>query len=182
LEKQLLNNTTSPLVPAIDMLRRFREQRKDTLSSKSIETLREVEVRLLRLATQYNELLEINTLLMESDPLRIRSHFDPNIDTFTVGFRDDEEIKIHIKRANPNVPVSIINTSSGGAYKAGRGTNDPAIAKLISRMETALEDYYHNAHRIQKLVKTLPGMSKTESRAITIVRSKLPPPEAAALE
>ena len=146
---------------------------RDALSSKNIETLREIEVRLLRLVTQYNELLEINSQLMEWNSFQTRYRFDSDSDTITIGMID-KEFKIHIKRANPNVPISLISTSSGGAYKAGSETNNPThIAKLKSHMESVLEDYYHCAHRIQKLVKTLPGISNAESRAITIVRNKL---------
>lgn len=162
-----------PIALAIDALRRFRAKRKDTLSSESIETLREVEARLLRLDTQYNELLEINTQLMESDPLRIRTHFDPESDTITFGV-GDEEIKIQLNRADPNIPIAQDNESIVGAYTAGDEASDPDhIAKLKSRMESALEDFYHSAHRVQKLMKTLPGIPKAESRAITIVRNKL---------
>ena len=172
MEKQLLNNTTSPLVPAIEALRLFREQRRDVLSSKNVETLREVETRLIRLDKQYKELLEINTQLMESDPRRIRTHFDPESDTITVGFKD-QEIKIRLNRADPNVPLGVTE-SSGGAYIASKETGDPDhIVALKSRMESGLEGFYYSAHRIQKLMKTLPGIPKTESRAITIVRNKL---------
>lgn len=173
MSKEQPTDTTSSLMQAVDALQRFREQRRDALTQQRIETLREVETRLLRLAAQYNELLQINTRLMESDPLRIQMSFDPSSETITFG-DGDTAIRIKLNRADPNVPIARDNESMVGAYIAGSTSSESAeIVQLKSRMESLLEDFYHSAHRVQKLVKTLPGMLKTESRAITIVRNKL---------
>ena len=158
---------------AIDALRHFRKRSQETLSHLQIETLREIETRLLRLASQYDELLQINTQLMESDPLRIRTSFDPSSGTLTFGV-GDEAIQIKLNRANPNIPICFDSESIVGAYTPGSKPDEPdEIVQLKSRMESSLEDFYHSAHRVQKLFRTLPGMAKTESRALTIVRNKL---------
>jgi hypothetical protein len=39
--------------------------------------------------------------------------------------------------------------------------------------EGLLDDYYHNAHRVLKLMKSLPGQAGFSCREITIVRNKL---------
>jgi hypothetical protein len=170
---ELPTDSTSPLNLALDAVKRYREQKQNALKLQDIETLREIETRLLRLVTQFNELIQINKLLMESDPLRIHIHFDPSSETITFG-NGDKSIHIKLNRADPNIPIARDNESVVGAYIPGALSSESAeIVQIKSRMESLLEDFYHSAHRILKLVRTLPRMTKTESRAITIVRNKL---------
>ena len=163
----------SPLILAINALRHFRDKNKSRLSSENSETLDEIETRLLRLDTQYMELLKINDQLMESDPLMVQAQFDPESDTLTFK-AGNEEFNLKLNRADPDIPIALDNTSIVSAYKAGNEIKDPtSLSGIKATMESALENFYNSAHRVQKILNTLPGVVKSESRAIIIVRNKL---------
>lgn len=162
-----------PLDRPIAALRGFRARSESTLSPHELETLKEIETRLLRLADQYQELLHINARLMDADPLRIRTAFDPSSDSITFGV-GDTSFKLKLRRADRNIPISQSGESAVGAYTPGSTSEEPEeVIRLKSRMETSLEGFYQSAHRVQKLVRTLHGTPNVESRALTIVRNKL---------
>jgi hypothetical protein len=169
------NNLKSglPLLQAIKALRQFQDNSETSLSSHDFETMKEIETRLLRLANQYVELLNINTRLMEIDPYRICNSFDPSSDTITFDV-GDKSFHIKLRRANPNIPISLDGETIIGFYEPRIEPDESEeITKLKSRMEILLEGFYQSTHRILKLVSTLPGMAKVESHAITMVRNKL---------
>lgn len=165
--------TDSRFGPVVDALRRFRSKESKTLSPAQLATTKEIETRLRRLAGQYEELLQVNQRLMDTDSRRPQLRFDPSSDTLTAGV-GDTAIQIRFNRADPNVPISVDTLSATGIYTPGETPNESdELTQLKSRMESLLEDFYHSAHRVIKLVNTLPGMRKVEARAITIVRNKL---------
>lgn len=165
--------TNSPLNRPIDALRRFQTRCELTFSPDELETINEIETRLQRLANEYQELLDINDRLMNTDPLRIRTSIDPwsGVVSFDVG---SEAFHFKLNRADPQLPILKSHETAVGAYRSGSSSEEAEeVVQLKARMETLLEGFYQNAHRVQKLVKTLSGIPGKESRKITIVRNKL---------
>jgi len=157
---------------AIDAVGRYRDRHDATLSVGQKETLDEIVRRLHRLAGQAKQLIELNNAFLETEGLT--TEFDPTTDTVTVRVGDIQQ-SIKLKRADPNVPIKMEGLTAGGAYKAGVRAGDPSGVSESQRLiyEGLLEDYYHNAHRVLKLMRLLPGQADFKCREITIVRNKL---------
>jgi len=157
--------------PALQALRNLKASRASIASRKEIETVDEVLQRLRRLDNQVGQLINTNNTFIEHRTPRTK--FDTETDTYTVRVGGVEQ-KIKLKRADPNRPIQMRTLDVGGGYKAGRAAteeNEQSQTELM--FEGILEDYYQNAHRVLKLVKTLPGLTNFVCREITIVRNKL---------
>ena len=135
------------------------------------ETIDEIAHRVRRLESGVGQLMNLNDRLIER---RVpQPAFDPETDIVTYRLGETEH-KIRLKRADPNVPITMRGLTVGGAYKAGTNTaeghpSDPDEADL----EALLESYYNNAHKVLDLVQSLPGLEIFKCREITIVRNKL---------
>ncbi len=144
--------------------------RERAASQDELETMNEILQRLKRLDNQAGQLINANNSFIEHRAPRVE--FDPATDTLTFEAEGIEQ-KITLKRADPNKPIQIDHLAAGGGYKAGRITTQEETSQAELMFEGALEEYYQNAHRVLKLVKTLPGLTNFECREITIVRNKL---------
>lgn len=157
--------------PAIKALQKFKAG-PSQLSPAQQETVAEITQRLRRLDNDVGRPIGLNNRFLKRSPLK--TEFDPSTDTVTFRVGDVEQ-KLKLKRANPAVPLTMRRLTAGGAYKSDSAT--PEQLGLSNRerheFEGLLEEYYNNAHRILKLVRTLPDLSKFECREITIVRNKL---------
>ena len=135
------------------------------------ETLDEVLRRLQRLNSQCGQLIKLNNTLIEQRAPQIR--FDPDTDTVTYRMGELEE-RVRLNRADPKVPIGMGTVTVAGAYKPETTVDQERSADVDElAFEGLLEDYYHNAHRILKLVKLLPGFKNFRCREITMVRNKL---------
>lgn len=157
--------------PAIKALQKSQASKAHTASKAELETINEIARRLRRLDNQVGQLINTNNSLVQQ---RVpRTEFDPETDTVTTRI-GGVELKTKLRRADPNKPIQMRTLAVGGAYKAGRQTTRPKEQDVDEMMfEGALEDYYHNAHRVLKLVKRLLGLSNFGCNEITIVRNKL---------
>jgi len=113
----------------------------------------------------------MNNTLIEQRGLQIR--FDPGTDTVTYRMGELEQ-SVRLNRADPEIPIGMGTVTVAGVYKP-ETTVDQARGADVDELafEGLLEDYYHNAHRILKLVKSLPGFKNFQCREITMVRNKL---------
>jgi hypothetical protein len=133
----------------------------------------EISARLTRLQRQYAELLRINQAIFEADPLAPRVSFNPATDTvvFEVG---GGKMEIQLRRADPEVPVSLTGIGAMSAYPAtDPNSGTPELAELKYRLEVLLENFYHSAHRVQKLVGELVGDKRSGAKAVILVRNDL---------
>jgi hypothetical protein len=157
--------------PAIKALQKVKASHRQ-LSPAQQETVAEITQRLRRLDNEVGRLISLNNRFLKRRPLT--TEFDQSTDTVTFRAGDVEQ-KIKLKRANPAVPITARQLAAGGVYKPDTATPEQVGLSNDERheFEGLLETYYSNAHRILKLVRTLPGLGKFECREITIVRNKL---------
>jgi hypothetical protein len=156
---------------AKSVLGKFRTTQAESLSVQDREALDEALRRLQRLDSQCGQLIKANNIFIEQQVPQFE--FDPETDMVTVRADGLEQV-VRLKRANPRKPISMRPLTVGGAYKpniTASGGSAGDIGELD--FEGRLEEYYHNAHRILKIVKSLPGLKNFECREITIVRNKL---------
>src|SRR5216684_5306704 len=140
--------------PAIRAVQKFKEARIATLTPVELEAINEISRRLTRLDNQVDELININNSFIEQRAPQVQ--FDAETDTITFRFRDIEQ-KIKLKRANPNKPIQSDTRSVAGVYKAGQTTEENQEQNPNELVfESALEDHYQNAHKVLKLVRSLP--------------------------
>ncbi len=76
-----------------------------------------------------------------------------------------------MRRANPDVPITVNTLTAGAGYKAGSNAHYDDSRRI--KFEGQVEHYYYDAHRVVKLVRSLPGLKRFTCREITIVRNKL---------
>ena len=163
-------STLSELIAAVN---EYSSRSGISLNSAQIEALKEIRARLLRLESQYVGLMRTNGRLLETDSLLPQTSFDPDTDTITIRGQAETR-KIKLKRADPGVPIRVVGSATTAGYHAGSQEDEgEERRKLKVQMESLLEDFYHSAHRIQKLVPQLTGGSRAKSTKVTIVRNKL---------
>jgi hypothetical protein len=98
--------------------------------------------------------------------------FDPDADTVT--FRSGEMAQtVKLRRADPNKPLQMRTLYAGGAYVADSKGAAAQAGPLNLELEAQLEDFYHNAHRLLKLVRRLPGLGNCRCKQVDTVRNKL---------
>lgn len=157
--------------PAIEAISEFIDANSSKLTPSQTNTLLEIKRRLERLDIQVNELMEINEKLILKEGFE--TNFDSSMDTMTVSFAG-QEVKVQLRRADPNVPITMENLTRGSAYHAGNDNSiDEEEKKLRIELEDKLESYYYSAHKVLKLLGTVPGLSKIKSISVTRVRNNL---------
>lgn len=157
--------------PALDAIVDFTESNSPKLTPSQNQTLLEVKRRLERLEVQVSTLMTINEKLILKEGFK--TDFDPSTDTMTVSF-GGQEMKVKLRRADPNIPIKMRDLTRGSAYHAGNDDSvDEEEKKLRIELETELESYYQSAHKVLKLLGTIPGLSKIRSVPITRVRNNL---------
>lgn len=163
--------TIPEIQPAILAISSFAERHASDFSSDQQQTLLEVRRRLRRLEVLATELIEINNRLWSLSGLEV--DFDPETETINMSF-GGETRSLKINRADPNVPVKVDGQTSSSAYHAGAaGVLNEEEASLRLVLEEKLEGYYQSAHRVIKLLGTLPPFAKLRCLPITLVRNKL---------
>ena len=132
----------------------------------------ELKRRLRRLEAECNRLVKINNTLMHAKLPRM-SH-DSTTDTLTMTVGDISH-SIRLKRADPDVPVKVVQSVAIGTYGHSEGPprSSPEIEDLKMLFESLLEQYYYNAFRITKLLQELTGRTKSHCAKITMVRNQL---------
>lgn len=165
-----MNAETPSLQPAIDAVRGFASH-APALSAETQETLREVIRRLERLSAQTEKLIAINNSLLGTSG--VSTEFDVSTDCLVIRAGDTEQ-RLQLRRTDPNVPITMRTLTAGGAYHAG-ATDDVPLedAQLRLELESKLEAFYQSAHRVLKLLGTIPDLRKIKCMAITQVRNKL---------
>ena len=140
-----------------------------------VEAIRRLE----RLKLQATELVKINNRMWAKQNLQ--SVFDPETGIVTTSF-GDLTLSYKVNRADPTVPVRASHLLSEGGYNVAKSPPiDPEEHALRLVLEDKLESYYQSAHRILKLLGTIPSLSSIRSPAVTRVRNNLieHPPEGA---
>ncbi len=141
------------------------------LSVAHRRTLAEIRARILRLDSDYIELMTIN------EAIAIERRMDVSYDdaTETLRFKGlGADLAIPMKRKDPGTPVQISNKGWVEAYPpGGEGlplSEDAASVRLD--MGPLLECYYYNAHVVIRLARVLLGRG-LECKPIHDVRNKL---------
>lgn len=143
------------------------------LRESQMEAASELKRRIKRMEGDFNRLIKINNLLLEAEMPHLE--FEESTDTITITNKGHSR-SIKLNRADPNVPIQLLGSTSIGAYKAGSqkpSMSDVESENLKMLMEQMLEHYYANAFRITKLVQVVTGSKKYHCSEITIVRNKL---------
>jgi len=162
---------TPDFTAAIAAVDRLAGSEKVGLSPRDVKTLGEVVRRLQRLAVEAARLTELNNRLVDSDAVSI--DFDSESDTLV--FRaGDAEMRLQLLRGEPDTPLRVSHLTNGGAYDAAHDAREPSAEAPVRReLETTVEAYYNSAHRVLKLLATVPSLTKISCRQVTIVRNKL---------
>jgi hypothetical protein len=142
------------------------------LSSENRDAIKEILRRLERLESSLRRLLAINAELSSTQLPEFR--FDPTTDTISIRMGEATR-SLKLNRADPNVPIRPVQSTAIAAYRAGAPISDESSrsSELKAELEGLLEQYYYNAHRVLKLVQSLPTCRNFKSKEITIVRNKL---------
>jgi hypothetical protein len=140
------------------------------------ETIKEIMVRLARLETEYGELMTLTKSIQDSSPHKMEMSFDQEsgVMTILVDGKPVQQFKLH--SADPNVPVTQYGPSfSANGYHAGKVENGESdeLYELKAQMESRLEVFYQNAHRVLMLVNSLTCAKRIKAKGITMVRNKL---------
>ncbi len=132
----------------------------------------ELKRRLRRHEADCNRLIKVNNALMDAELPRM-TH-DTATDTLTVTFGGVSQ-SLKMNRANPDVPVELVNSAAIGTYKPGESSpqSSAEVEELKILFESLLEQYYYNAFRITKLLQELTGRTKSHCTEITMVRNHL---------
>jgi len=156
---------------AIAAVDRLAESGEPPLGPRDIKTLGEVARRLQRLAADAVKLIELNNRLVDFDA--ISRDFDSDTDTLV--FRAGEAaMAVQLIRGDPDTPLTVTHAVSGGAYDAAHDAREPSAQASVRReLETSVEAYYVSAHRVLKLLATVPGLKKMSCKEVIIVRNKL---------
>lgn len=156
---------------AIESVSEFVGSHSSKLTPSQNKTLLEIKRRLERLDIQLRKLLEINEKLILKEDFKIS--FDQPNDTIVISMGGQEQ-RIKLKRADPNIPITLNNLTRGSAYQAGSASSrDDEEHALRIELETELESYYQSAHKVLKLFGTIPEFTKIKSLSITRVRNNL---------
>lgn len=157
---------------ALTAFEKYKASRASKASPEETASLNEISRRLKRLENQVGELININNSMLATQVPQ--TEFDQDSDTVTFRWEGGEQ-KIKLKRADPNVPIQHRTVMAGGAYIPEHSGQDENVQRETQemKMEALLEDYYQNAHKVLKLVKTLPGLRNVRCQEITMVRNWL---------
>ncbi len=164
-----MDATFTEVIEAVDRLAQLRET---SSVPAQVQAVREIERRLRGLQSSYARLMSINAELMHKMPLK--TTFDSASETYIASL-GDQELRIKLNRADPQVPIQMKRLTEGVAYLAGsqHPADDPNVQALRDEMEHLLEYYYYAAHRTLKLVQSLPKLKNFKAKEISIVRNKL---------
>lgn len=166
-----MNSETPSLEPAIEAIKSYASADAPNHSPQTKETLREVVRRLERLSVLADELMVINNKLWASKGLNFS--FDPSTGELVMSVGDAKQ-SIFLNRANPDVPISINSFTGLSAYNAGAADEvTPEDSNLRLELEAKLEGFYQSAHRVLRLLGTIPFLPKIKCMAITRVRNNL---------
>jgi hypothetical protein len=170
-----MSTPTPDLTAAIEAVSRHASKRAPTATETEKATLEEVSRRLQRLGVLAAELIVINDAIWASGQSNIS--FDSDTDTLIFSVEGIEQ-RLTLKRADPNVPITVRTLDSGAGYSASTSVALDQEA-LRFALEEKLESYYHSAHRVLKLLGTLPEFVGVRCEAVTRVRNNLVehPPE-----
>ena len=149
-------------------IKKFRARPPTALTTAHHKTLEEVERLFRRLDNDLGQLLHINEKLVADD---VAVTMDPTTGTATVTWEGkSSRYTIPGLKGGKIVQSAFISAyHAGGSEQPYRGSGEP----LRMQMEGLLENYYYQAHRVLKLVQTLPGLKKFKCHEITMVRNKL---------
>lgn len=138
------------------------------------ETVEELQHRLIRLAGTYDRLIKLNETLIDRTGTSVS--FNPETDTLAMVVDGKVAASVRLKRANPQVPVTLLGTHLISSFTSGAVESEPwhrlpSDEKL--ELEDKLESFYYGAHRALKLFQKLPGMRNVKAKGVLLVRNKL---------
>lgn len=111
---------------------------------------------------------EIVQLINELTPNNRIEQGEGGTDIVTIG-----PFKLTLKRADPNLPIKLDNSTTGYARSSG----SPFVASELRVKERKLErlsvEYYRTADRITHIVELLPDLTKFKCKKIRIIRNQL---------
>src|SRR5262249_3568399 len=138
----------NPILPLVASLQGHSVRLGDDLGPAEPKIWKEIAVRLERLSRQYEELRQINSKMMDLDPLAGQVSLDPETDTLICSRRGLDVSRVKLRQADPNTPVAINAQSAIGAYVAGetRPIDPDELPSLRARMEELIESFYQGAH------------------------------------
>jgi hypothetical protein len=160
--------------PAIQSLLRLKTASSGSATDDQMETIREITRRLDRLEEQFSRLMELNNSFIQHRAPTADFDNQTDIITFTAPDLGPEyTMKVKLKRADPTKPIRSHGEAIAGSYQPEQSNRSEHEKQQERLLENWLEDYYRNAHRVLKLVETLPGLKNFTCRPITIVRNHL---------
>lgn len=155
--------------PAIHAIIGYMETHSE-LPHSQVQALREIKRRLERQEVQLRKLTKINDVLSSKNGIKVSFDQENDIVTFTVG---DVHQQLKLNRADPNIPIAMDSLTSGTAYHAESTSPDEEEQTLRDELEGELENYYQSAHKVLKLLGTIPELSKIRCEPISRVRNNL---------
>jgi hypothetical protein len=157
--------------PVLVQLEEWRLRRTGQLTPSNFEALKEVRRRIERLESSLDRLMQLNHSLLTQ--LLPEITFDAETGTLTAKLGDAMS-SIRFERANPDVPVQVGSIGSVATYEPKAKPLEPAEqVRQKVELEDLLEGYYYNAHRVLKLLQSLPTLKNLKCKEIIVVRNKL---------
>lgn len=125
---------------------------------------------IIELHNKLNNLDDISKEIVNqlSQLMLINDHSPDENDMITYG-----PIKIQLKRADPNIPIKLDNTTVG--YLRGGENILPAdqIQEMEKKLERTAVEFYQIAHRITHITGKLPRLTSFQCKAIRTIRNHL---------
>lgn len=132
--------------------------------------LSEVARRYERMLMDFSALVDLNKRLIDEDQMSMT--LDHQTDTLTFSMWG-QPISVKVQRKDPNIPLQIIPLTSVSAYEANHAHKIPGDRDARLELESRIENFYQNAHRMQKLLQAIFSIKRNDCRAITMVRNHL---------
>lgn len=142
---------------------------------KDKNSLEELISRLQTARDSFEDLMILNKQYLEIDPYKIEISLDSETGILTSKFGGKIQA-IKINRADPNVPVQIVSTSSVSSFGPDEGGQDLSddIKQLRKNISYKLESFYFNANKAWDLLEeSLCKRKKAKFIGIAMVRHKL---------
>ncbi len=124
------------------------------------------------LSSKLNDLNDISDEIVDLLPdLFPKNRIVPSIngtDIVTIG-----PFSLTLKRANPNVPIKLDNTTVGYSRNEGSMFSTEVSRKKERKLERLSFEFYRTADRISHITEKLPALKSFQCKTFRIIRNKL---------
>lgn len=136
-------------------------------------TLREIATRVSNLGQLYSNLMRLNDRYIEIDPLRSETVFDEQSGIMSIKLNGDLIHSLTLKRADPSIPVKLVNSSSFSSFVAMQD-EEGEVQSVRDEIAKEIEIFYYNANKLLDLVeKGLLKKNRKQFIGVSMVRNKL---------